>query len=525
MIYEFKVSLKHVGVPVWRKIQIDGHATFYDLHRVLQVAFEWFDYHLHSFFVNRTNGERVEQMEITSEDTGDDAFVDLLGDRITRQEKDEVVGDWLKEPYDKVMYVYDFGDDWHHEIVFNKKLKPEKGVSYPRCISAKNLPPEEDSREEVLTGGIDLTATDSKRLVQDVNDNIRFYLKDLLTAYEQPSAEKDSWHDVFVKAKEFQKLKPWEIMFDEHIFAVKDPKTNEWLYCSVLGGAGEMFGLAVYVGDKGYRSLVDTLTSKKPDFDFVINQRSLLLSYEDREDLEKSDYQLIKSYDVKFRGRKSWPSLRSYKPGLYPWFMDDDEARLMLLALEQTIDVYHEIKNGLALPDMLFDEHVMMKVPSEQNGELIFDNQVLELGHVEEEEPDEVPLAVSEVDLKRLEKLNNSLPYTVEFSMDYMDMPVQNNQNERPLFPLLVLGVDRTKGMAIYYNLLTEVSDRVVLQTEFVKMIESLQGIPESIKVDERTEHVLAPLIKEVKLNVEVETELPLIRHVMEMMQDDMMPF
>ncbi len=31
MIYEMKVTLKHVGMPVWRKIQIDSNSTFYDV--------------------------------------------------------------------------------------------------------------------------------------------------------------------------------------------------------------------------------------------------------------------------------------------------------------------------------------------------------------------------------------------------------------------------------------------------------------------------------------------------------------
>ena len=50
MIYEFKVTLKDVGTLVWRVIQMDSNATFYDLHRVLQVVFDWDNYHLHSFF-------------------------------------------------------------------------------------------------------------------------------------------------------------------------------------------------------------------------------------------------------------------------------------------------------------------------------------------------------------------------------------------------------------------------------------------------------------------------------------------
>src|SRR5699024_7013430 len=126
---------------------------------------------------------------------------------------------------------------------------------------------------------------------------------------------------------------------------------KEWIYCSVLGGGGEVFGLAVYIGDEGYTALMGSLSDMPPNFDFIVSQRSLLLSFEDREDLEKDDYRLVKSYDIPFRGRKSWPSFTSYKPGFYPWLMDDEEARLMLLGIERTMEVYQELTEGLEMPD------------------------------------------------------------------------------------------------------------------------------------------------------------------------------
>src|SRR5699024_2072473 len=249
--------------------------------------------------------------------------------------------------------------------------------------------------------------------------------------------------EVLSKAKEFQKLTPWEAMFDEHSFAVVDPVTEERIYCSVLGGGGEVFGLAVYIGDEGYASLMDSLSDKVPDFDFILKQRSLLMSFEDREDLEKADYKLIKSYDIPFRGRKSWPLFRSYKPGYYPWLMDDDEARLMLLGIERSIGVYQEIVKGLEIPDMLLDKAMLVKVPREENGELVFDNQFAGLEEEENEvEESDVPLTVSELELKRIEKFK-TMPTAIEFSMDYVDMPVQEHPDERPVFALLVLAVER----------------------------------------------------------------------------------
>lgn len=41
-------------------------------------------------------------------------------------------------------YEYDFGDGWQHEIVFEDRLKCEKGKCYPICLECANACPPED---------------------------------------------------------------------------------------------------------------------------------------------------------------------------------------------------------------------------------------------------------------------------------------------------------------------------------------------------------------------------------------------
>jgi hypothetical protein len=44
----------------------------------------------------------------------------------------------------KVVYLYDFGDDWRHDIVVEKIAPAEAGIAYPRCIGGRRAAPEED---------------------------------------------------------------------------------------------------------------------------------------------------------------------------------------------------------------------------------------------------------------------------------------------------------------------------------------------------------------------------------------------
>ena len=44
----------------------------------------------------------------------------------------------------RIVYEYDFGDSWQHEIVLEKILEPEPNVAYPRCIEGARACPPED---------------------------------------------------------------------------------------------------------------------------------------------------------------------------------------------------------------------------------------------------------------------------------------------------------------------------------------------------------------------------------------------
>ncbi len=150
------------------------------MHQVLQVAFNWYDSHLHSFFVNKTDGKRADNLEIDNPDRDD--VTDLFGGQVY-QGKEETLADWFIMPKDKTTYVYDFGDDWNHEIVFSKKITPENAVNYPRCTSAKNLAPDENPRWEVIQGEVDLSHPDGKQLAREVIEGLHNMLEDMLTSY------------------------------------------------------------------------------------------------------------------------------------------------------------------------------------------------------------------------------------------------------------------------------------------------------------------------------------------------------
>lgn len=127
-IYQLKVTLKNTKPPIWRRIQVPGGITLYKLHRIIQVAMGWEDYHLHVFEIGGTSfGE-----------------LDPDFDSIDKSERSAKLNRVVTGAGAKFIYEYDFGDSWRHEILVEKVLLPEAGVRYPVCVGGKRACPPED---------------------------------------------------------------------------------------------------------------------------------------------------------------------------------------------------------------------------------------------------------------------------------------------------------------------------------------------------------------------------------------------
>lgn len=132
-IYQIQVSLKNIRPKIWRRLLVPSDLLLLDLHRVIQTAMGWTNSHLHQFIKDRT------------------FYVDLIEEppmnffrTQTIEYKKKKIGDLLKGEKEKMVYEYDFGDGWEHEILLEKILPADPGTTYPLCIAGKrNCPPED----------------------------------------------------------------------------------------------------------------------------------------------------------------------------------------------------------------------------------------------------------------------------------------------------------------------------------------------------------------------------------------------
>ena len=139
MTLTFKIQIRGIKKPpVWRRIEIPATLTFEELHHTIQRAFGWEGYHLYQFQKQAYDGG-------WSIMPPDDLERDPFGHRGMQMDASKTrVGDFLKSrQLKKLVYVYDLGDDWIHDITLEKT--DEAGtLTYPVCHDAKGACPPED---------------------------------------------------------------------------------------------------------------------------------------------------------------------------------------------------------------------------------------------------------------------------------------------------------------------------------------------------------------------------------------------
>jgi hypothetical protein len=131
-IFQFKVTLKYSHPPIWRRFLVLDDTSFNYLHYILQKVMGWDDYHAYEFIVK---GESIMNPE--------GAKPSPFHGKLTST-TEVFLYQRLKRVGHKFEYIYDFGDNWEHEIVFEKRFPFDENQPLPFCLEGEMACPPED---------------------------------------------------------------------------------------------------------------------------------------------------------------------------------------------------------------------------------------------------------------------------------------------------------------------------------------------------------------------------------------------
>jgi hypothetical protein len=132
-IYQIKVSLLGTKPPIWRRLLVPASMTLAKLHDVLQTAMGWAGGHMHEF--------RTADRHFGIPDPEDRS----MGMQV-ENERSIRLSSVIRSAGAKLIYTYDFGDNWEHAVVLEKLLPAQLSLDleYPICIDGKLACPPDD---------------------------------------------------------------------------------------------------------------------------------------------------------------------------------------------------------------------------------------------------------------------------------------------------------------------------------------------------------------------------------------------
>jgi len=127
-VYRMKVKLTDIEPPIWRRFLVTADQTLYRLHLILQTIMGWENYHLYEFIIDEIEyGEPDEEYQPDIE-------------RARKYRLSQV----LHSEGQRFRYIYDYGDNWEHEIEVEKISEPKANMFYPVCLDGERACPPED---------------------------------------------------------------------------------------------------------------------------------------------------------------------------------------------------------------------------------------------------------------------------------------------------------------------------------------------------------------------------------------------
>ena len=131
-IYQIQIALTRYKPKIWRRLLIPSDLLLSDFHLIIQISMGWENSHLHQFIKNKTFYTEYREDDFS------------WGDMNNVDYKDLKISDLLKKEKDKIIYEYDFGDGWEHDVILENILPPDEKFKYPICTDGKLACPPED---------------------------------------------------------------------------------------------------------------------------------------------------------------------------------------------------------------------------------------------------------------------------------------------------------------------------------------------------------------------------------------------
>ena len=317
---------------------------------------------------------------------------------------------------------------------------------------------------------------------------------------------------LYALADQIKRLSPWEWMNETDVFGVKNDLIEEIGFVSVMGGMGRHFAVTVYKGWgdlERFWLMQDIDDSMIPEFIFETSQ--LMLSFEDRAELNARDYATIRGLGLSYRGRANWPKFQAFRPGYFPWNMEDAwEADHLITCLEQALGVMMRFEDTPGLLSLGSPDSILVRARGGADENWEWKDVYMQSPEAER------MLTYYEVEKAQLDKVD-TLPRTenvVELDYFLSRHPIAP-RGERPMCVYVLLVTDAESGYVMGSNVLDATGGLEGILGQIpaaaLEIFERQGALPVQVKVSRPVlAQILGPLEERLDIDVDLTDALPM---------------
>lgn len=172
-------------------------------------------------------------------------------------------------------------------------------------------------------------------------------LEDAANQIEKPTPPHVSarvMQELLSLAADFRAAEPWDRINENELFGIRDPDTNELYLISVLGRAGAVYSLHCHMPPEGIEFWQNALQGIAPKMSPGLpGLRLLECDFVNNDVASETDLQLYLNHAKKPRRKRALACFRSYRPGYLPWYIEEYEAKRLILIFKLFDRFYKEI--------------------------------------------------------------------------------------------------------------------------------------------------------------------------------------
>jgi hypothetical protein len=312
-------------------------------------------------------------------------------------------------------------------------------------------------------------------------------------------------------------LSPWHLLDETELVLTRDSASGETCYCSVMGALGEVVAVHAYIGSESYRLFRRVSAGEITGAgDFYAAQHSVYLEFVSAAELEAPDRKLLTALRHPTRAPKASPIFRACRPGFFPWYVTEQEARLLEECLRAVIVISSAVsaRTGQKFWERLYT-YPMVSRGDDKKGEPRYKIELEEATL-----PKEPALAAAKLSPEQLRRLRNrDYPIRGVLELDHFPSSAKiGKKNERKALVSVAVAVDSETGFLFPPEMGTPgapIADALGLA--ILNAAEASRALPKEVRVSNRKfRECLDPIAEVCGFPVNVVRTLPALTEARE---------